>query len=296
MRWPSQIGRYEVKAELGSGSTADVLLGEHVREDGSRGEVALKCVLREHTADEPSRMVLREEARILAALDHPNIVAFVELLEEPFLTLVLERMRGRTLKELDDRLLGSLALVLELGSQVADALAAVHTATDGAPLAIVHRDVSPDNLFVTTDGLVKLFDFNVAHSRANGDAPAPGALQGRVAYMAPEQARSEAVDGRADVFSLAVVLWELICSRRLFWRGTTLATLRALCDETAPRAATIRSDLPAALDELLAVALSPSRDARPHAAGFAAQLRAIAATLPGSASARPDLARLAALD
>ena len=155
-------------------------------------------------------------------------------------------------------------------AQAAAGLDAVHTAADErGPLFIVHRDVSPENLFVCEDQRVKVFDFNIALFRDHAEPAVRGALQGRVAYMAPEQARGEPVASSADVFSLGVVAWELFAGARLFWRGNTPATLRALCDhdEPIPRLASRRALPPELhqLDELVARMLDRTPSARPTA-------------------------------
>jgi serine/threonine protein kinase len=273
VRWPARIGRWEVRGLLGSGGTAEVLLGV----DGAE-EVALKRPIAERALDPIGMELIRAEARVLARVAHPNVIRLVELIEGEPPVLALERLRGDTLAELGAR--GDLALALEVGVQAADALAAVHSACDpaGAPLEAVHRDVSPENLFITDEGTLRLFDFNVAFVRGHTEAPAPGAMQGRIAYMAPEQARSEPVDARADVFSLGVVLWELIVDERLFWRGNVLATLRAVVEEPIPTMQARRSPLDvelAELDVLVGAMLSRQSAARPSAGEVSARLRAL---------------------
>jgi serine/threonine protein kinase len=274
MRWPPRIGRWEIRGSLGAGATAEVLLGEAVEADGVV-QAAIKRPPAERIDDPTAVEMLRAEGRALGRVHHPNVVALIELVEGPPPALVLERLRGGTLAELAAP--AEVALAVEVGAQAAAALAAVHAAVDeaGAPLELVHRDVAPDNLFVTEAGAIKLFDFNVAFFRGRTAAPAPGALQGRIAYMAPEQARSEPVDGSADVFALGVVLWEGVVGERLLWRGNTLATLRAVIDEPIARAGARRGDVPAALDELIAAMLDRDRRRRPRAAEVAERLRAL---------------------
>jgi serine/threonine-protein kinase len=268
--WPAQIGGWEVGAELGIGGTAEVRAGTGRAPDGSRIEVALK---RPSQADDAAiNALLRSEGRLLASIHHRNVVALVDLLEGAPPVLVLERLHGRTLGERAAALPVDKAIAVV--GQAAVALTAVHAAADAeGPLDAVHRDVSPDNLFITDDGIVKLFDFNVACWRGHPQEPG-GSAPGRAAYMAPEQARGEAVDDRADVFSLGVVLWELLAGERLFWRGDAVATLHALVDEPIASLAERKPALSPTLHDLVARMLDRDRRRRPSAAEVEATLRA----------------------
>jgi serine/threonine protein kinase len=302
MRWPSRIGRWEIRSLLGAGGVAEVLLGV----DDAGNEAALKRVVAERSDDAIQADALRMEAYLLSRLHHPNVVGLIELVDGPAPALALERLHGCTL----NAIMGGdtpatlpasfepldVPLALDIAAQAASALVAVHTAVDEsrAPLDAVHRDVSPDNLFVVRDGRVKLFDFNVSFFRGHARAPEPGALQGRVAYMAPEQARGEPVDGRADVFALGAVLWEMVVGERLFWRGTTMASLAALM-EPAPRARAARALVPPALDELIATMLAPDPRARPTTGEVVRHLRNIEPTIDGEGvEVRARLATLVA--
>lgn len=291
MRAPLQVESWVITGALGAGGVAEVLLGERER-DGRHEEAAIKRPLPERRSDETYCQMIRAEARILEHAKHPNLVRRIELLDGDSPALVLERLRGKTLAEVlgDERPTLSPEVVLDIGAQAADALTAVHSAVDhdGVPLDVVHCDVSPENLFVTESGLIKLFDFNVAIAR--GIEPVPGTLRGRVAYMAPEQARSERLGDRADVFSLAVVLWELLAGERLFWRGNTLASLRAVCEDTVPGLETRSRVLPDGLAELVSRALSRDAADRPDAATLARTLRSL---LPLDAEHRAVAALLA---
>lgn len=276
-----------MKSLLGVGGVAEVLLGvDPVTGD----EAALKRVVAERADDLVQASALRIEAQLLARLHHPNVVRIIELIDGPAPVLALERLHGCMVSEV----LGAASqaalperfepldvpIAIDIAAQAAAALVAVHCAVDESrcPLEAVHRDVSPDNLFLTLDGTVKLFDFNVSFLRGHTEAPVPGALQGRVAYMSPEQARGEPVTGHADVFALGVVLWEAVVGERLFWRGNTMATLRALLDQPVRRASERRPIVPAALDELLMTTLHPDPLQRPSALELERHLRALEPT------------------
>src|SRR5262249_30486484 len=150
VRWPARIGRYEVRGRLAMGGTSEVLLGAHVREDGSVDEGAIKRPLAEQALDPAAIERIRAEARLLARARHENVVRFLELVDGETPALVLERLRGRTLgAALEAGATVPWPLAVEIAAQTAAALEALHGAVDEAgPLGAVHRDVSPENLFL----------------------------------------------------------------------------------------------------------------------------------------------------
>src|SRR5439155_10107997 len=132
---------------------------------------------------------------------------------------------------------------------------------DGTPLGVVHRDVSPQNLFLTTEGVVKLLDFGVARV-ATSTATEAGEVKGKHAYMPPEQLRGQAIDRRADLFAVGVCAWELVAARRLFRRDTDFLTFEAIISEPIPRLIEVRADVPQALDQAVMRALERDVTAR----------------------------------
>src|SRR5512137_2796373 len=231
---------------------------------GVRKEVALKLVRAAPGASADFARMLVEEARLATRLHHANVVQVFELVEaEGRFGLVMELVRGRDLgrvvercRELGVRL--GLARAVQVGVEVARALDHAHRLTvDGRPVGLVHRDVSPHNILVSYEGEVKLADFGIARAGSRLDLTDPGTVKGKLAYMAPEQARGEPLDGRADVFSLGVVLWELCAGRRLFARDTEAATLAAVLDPApvGPPSAW-NEEVPPALDQVILAALA----------------------------------------
>lgn len=211
------FGRYTLLGAIGRGGMAEVRLAAETRPDGS---VRL-CVLKRAPAGAAPELTeaLREEGRICRMLRHPNIVELYEAgvaAGSPYLTF--ELIDGVSLRELLDLLAPErlpLAAVLELGVQAASALAYAHAATDdrGAPLAVVHRDVTPQNVLVDRSGRVKVVDFGIARFSGRGLATRHGMVKGKLGYLAPEQLRGRVLDGRTDVFTLGLVLVELIAGR-----------------------------------------------------------------------------------
>ncbi len=277
---------------------AEVYLAKVLGAAGFERFVAVKRILPEMAADDAFVSMFLDEARIAAHLKHPNIVEIHELgrhLATYFLSM--EYVSGRDLRAVFEvGRAGGPKLPLDLacwvGSRIADALDYAHKKRDGsgAPLGIVHRDVTPQNVLLSYDGSVKLCDFGIAKASTRASMTQVGVLKGKFAYMAPEQIRQLPTDGRSDQFSLGVLLHELLSKERLFLRDNDYLTLEAVrigpIPSLAPRVgqeldAVVRrmlarnpddrfSDAKEARDALLAVFGQPSDPARELAAFMAA--------------------------
>lgn len=224
------IGPYQVVRLLGRGGMAEVHLAISHGASGFEREVAIKTVARE-LSDEPDlERALIREAVIGGALRHPNLVGVLGLgVADGGYYVVLEYVdRGDLARHLGGPVPEALALYLV--HEVAAGLAHLHAAVDkrGLPLAIVHRDVGPANVLVSSAGDVKLADFGIAKATALADRTAAGARKGRYSYMAPEQLAGEPVTAAADQFGLGVMLVELISGRRPFAGETPWAVLEAI--------------------------------------------------------------------
>ncbi|BDG01721.1 serine/threonine-protein kinase [Anaeromyxobacter oryzae] len=237
------FGRYRLLELLASGGMADVWRAETTGAAGVVKEVALKLVRGEHEARSDFVRMFIEEARLASRLTHANVVQVFDFDQvDGRYFIAMELVRGRTLAAVAERAreLGQklgLPRAVHVGAEVAKGLAYAHRlpGPDGAPLGIVHRDVSPHNVLVSFEGEVKLADFGIARAMSRAGLTEPGTVKGKLAYMPPEQARGGgAVDSRADVFALGVVLWELCAGRRLFARDTEAATYAAVVDGAPP--------------------------------------------------------------
>jgi serine/threonine-protein kinase len=264
------FGKYKLLEPLASGGMADVFRAELAGAAGVTKEVALKLVRGEHGGDSDFVRMFIQEARLAARLTHANVVQVFEFDQvEGRHYIAMELVRGRNLARVVDRcrelgLRFGLPRAVHVCAEAARGLAYAHrlAGPDGAPLGLVHRDVSPHNLLLSFEGEVKLADFGIARAMGLAGLTAPGTLKGKIAYMAPEQARGEAVDARADVFALGVILWELCAGRRLFARDTDAATLAALLGpEPVSPASGWNESVPPELDEVLrgAVEKDPAR-------------------------------------
>jgi eukaryotic-like serine/threonine-protein kinase len=250
---PAASSRYQVITTLGQGGMARVLL---TLSRGPAGVSKLLVVkeLRAELKDDPEFLVMfLDEARIAARLNHPNVIQTYEVSsdgEHP--VIVMEYLEGQSLGALLGRV-GRKAMPVDLHLHVlAQALAGLHYAHelrdfDGTPLNVVHRDVSPHNVFVTYDGQVKLVDFGIAKAAGSTGLTRAGVFKGKIAYAAPEQIASLPVDRRADVFSLGVMVWEAIAGRRLTLGEMEGAVMRRRVDGVEPKIKDIAPETP---DEL----------------------------------------------
>ncbi|MEM9074713.1 MAG: serine/threonine-protein kinase [Myxococcota bacterium] len=254
------IGRYQVLGRLAKGGMAEIFLA---REDGPRQAwrpLVVKRILPHAAEDAVYVESFVHEATLSMRLRHPNICAVYEFGEERgTYYLAMEFVAGVSLRELLDRA-GTLPipLVVRVVADIAAALHHAHTMTDdeGNPLAIVHRDVTPENIMIGYDGHVKLLDFGIAKARSQTQKTQDGVLKGKTPYMSPEQYRGEEVDGRADLFSLGATLYEALTGTNPFVRASEAGTVAAILFEDAPPApSSLRLDIPDSLDELCRMAV-----------------------------------------
>jgi serine/threonine protein kinase len=266
------FGKYLLQKKLAEGGMAEIFLARQAGIEGFERQVVVKRLLPELTAESDFVRMFLNEARLAARLNHPNIVQIYELgQEEGAYYLAMEYINGEDLRGLAQQadtlgLRPSVGIVCRIISEILAGLHYAHTRTgpEGQPLGLVHRDISPQNILVTYDGGVKIIDFGIAKATQmqSSDQTQAGLLKGKYAYMSPEQTRSGQLDARSDVFSAGILLWELLTWRRLFKRGTDLATLVAVSDEPAPPVSLISPELPKELDPIVLRALAIEPEAR----------------------------------
>jgi serine/threonine-protein kinase len=261
-----RCGRYEVLQRLGVGGMAEVFKARMTGPAGFRRDVVLKRLLSATNDDQEFVNMFADEARILGALNHPNIVQAVDYSTDglaPF--LVLEYVEGPSLWRVLRR--GwpvAPAIVAYIGREICRALDHVHGAADadGTPLRLVHRDVTPSNVIVTPAGAVKLIDFGVARSAKALQSTRAGVVKGKSAYLAPEQLTAETeIDGRVDLFALGTVLYELLTADHLFTGDSDLATLHRVLHLKIPAPSRRNPAVPRALERIVMRALerNPAR-------------------------------------
>jgi serine/threonine-protein kinase len=267
---PTRLGRYELLARLATGGMGEIFLARLEGAAGFEKLLVLKRVLPHLADDARFRQMLIAEARLASKLTHANICQVYELGEtDGQLYIVMEYLEGVTLLPLL-RKKSRAQSELELGfiggviQQVADALHFAHELKDrdGEPLGLVHRDVTPSNIFLTQPGVVKMLDFGIAKVKDASQNTQTGAVKGKYAYMAPEQLRGGSLDRRADVFALGVCIYELLALRRLFQRKTDYLTFRAVIEQPIPDVRRYRPDIPDALVAALSRALDRDPEQR----------------------------------
>jgi len=285
-----RLGRYEVVDVLGSGGMGEVY---RARDPQLGRDVAIKVVRREALGDETARVRFEREARVVAALSHPNIVSIHDVgTEHERVFAVTELLEGETLRARLDRGAMPWRKAVEIASSIADGLGAAHAK------GIVHRDLKPANIFLTVEGCVKVLDFGLAKLRQpeslEGSASTtlsqsqPGRLLGTVGYMSPEQVAGKPADARSDIFSLGCLLYESVSGKRAFARPTPAETMAAILNEEPlePHA------VPTELRRLIAHCLEKDSEARcQNARDLAYDLRAIAGSSPSATGSLPTAHR-----
>ena len=289
----TRLGPYEIEGELGRGGMGEVYRAHDTRLGRS---VAVKILPPEFAGDAESVRRFEKEARAVASLSHPNIVTILDVGEEAGLRYaVAELVEGETLRIRLARGALSPREASEIGAQIAQGLAAAHDK------GVVHRDIKPENVVLTPAGFARILDFGLAKKSAAAAATEeeatrsalltePGVIAGTVGYMSPEQVRGEPVDGRSDIFSLGVVLWEMLTGNRPFRGGSQVETLHAILKDDPPPDPQL-TGLPGDLERVVRRCLEKRREDRYHsAADLGHDLRGSVSS-PGLSAVRPAAER-----
>jgi serine/threonine-protein kinase len=292
-------GRYRLTELLGEGGMASVWAAEQRLEDGRTEEVVLKILLPEFRRVDSKREMFLAEARLAQDLHHPNIVAIYDVDQFRDMDfLVMERIWGKDLESLicrakDHQQPIPWDIAIQLVIPVAEALQYANSRHDaqGRALTLVHRDIKPANLLFHCTGDVKIIDFGVAKASNSDLHTQTGLVKGTIAYMSPEQLRAEPLDIRSDLFSLTVVLYELLTTRRPFWGDTFTSLMLGILTREPPRLASMRGDLPPALVHFVHRCLDKNIAQRPtDGTAFAQELREILQASPHRSSLGPYFA------
>jgi serine/threonine-protein kinase len=290
-----RLDRYELVAELASGGMATVFLGRILGVGGFQRFVAIKR-LHPHLASEQEFVeMFLDEARLAASIHHPNVVPILEVgTSDRGYYLVMEYIEGDTLARLLARAATShqripIPIAVRIMLDTLAGLHAAHELKDDHDhyLNLVHRDVSPQNILVGINGTARITDFGVARAATRLSSTRSGQLKGKLAYMAPEQARGGLIDRRADLFAVATVLWEVLADKRLFKGEGEADSLNRVLFEPIPRLAEIAPEVHESLEAITMKSLERDPQKRyPTAAAFADELEKAARAIHQLASVR----------
>jgi serine/threonine-protein kinase len=270
VQWPPRIGAYDIVGRLAIGGMAEILLGRKLGPEGFDRAVVVKRILPQLAVQPAFVEMFLDEGRIGMQIRHPNVVEIYELGQEAdSLFLIMEYLEGENLASVVRRSVArGVAVPQELGAAiVAQACAGLHAAHElrddrDRPRGLVHRDISPQNLFVTYDGGVKVLDFGIARAAGRLTHTRTGQVKGKFAYMSPEQCLGAPLDPRSDIFALGAVLFEVTTSRGLFVRPAELAILKAITEDPIPRPSAVVDDYPPRLEAICLRALARRREDR----------------------------------
>lgn len=284
LRIGAAFSHYRILEKIGAGGMGEVYLAHDTELDR---KVALKILSPDRCRDEECRSRFRHEAQAVAKLNHPNIVQIYEVAEHGgVLFFAMEYVEGPAVTEACQRAVAPVECAIEIGLQICGALEAAHAA------GITHRDLKPSNVLIGSDNRVRLVDFGLAATETSEPPDGAGSILGTVGYMSPEQIRGEPVDTRSDLFSLGIVLYELLAARRPFRGEYEAAVQYAIVNDRAPSLNDVNPDVPTVLAELVDDLLAKDPDRRPAtAAEVHDRLVAVAGDSERSAPARPGRPR-----
>ncbi len=256
--------------KLDAGGMAEVFLGELIGVEGISRRVAVKRILPHLSRHSKFVAMFLDEARLATKLSHANIVQTFEVgVKDNTYYLVMEFIEGTSLKVLmnhykEKKQLLPMGVAIYIMMEAAKGLGYAHSAKDanGERLNIVHRDISPPNILLSVQGEVKLVDFGLAKAASQIEDTEPGVIKGKFSYLAPEAVMGLELDQRADIFSLGIVLFELLTGKRLFYGATDLETVKLVEKCYIPRVSALNPDVPPALEKALYRALARDRDRR----------------------------------
>ena len=266
-----QFGKYILLERVAAGGMAEVYLSKSTGAVGVNKFVAIKRILPQYSDHQEFIEMFKEEAKIAVNLNHGNVVSIYDFgVEKNQFFLVMEFVEGRNLRQILNELKKTttsftIEQIVYMMKEVAAGLDHAHRCIDGTtgrPLNIVHRDMSPQNIMVSFEGEVKIIDFGIAKAETQIEATKAGTLKGKYGYMSPEQADGQNIDPRTDIFSMGIVLWELLANDRLFTSNSEAAILRKIRECQIPSIRKINPSVPPELERIVNKALAKDRSLR----------------------------------
>jgi len=262
-----RLGRYALQQKVAIGGMAEIFLATQEGAGGFKKKVIVKRMLKELESNQEAVGMFLDEAGLASHISHPNVVHILDFgQQDDHYFMALEHLTGMDVEQYLGRITTPMPIpvAVSIVVQACEGLHAAHEATDddGKPLNITHRDVSPSNLFITKDGMVKVLDFGIAQAVERRSKTKTGIVKGKPLYMSPEQVTGKVVDRRSDVFALATTLYELLAGENPFVRDTEYSTLYAIATEKVASLHTVRDGVPEALAEAVGQAMRRNRDNR----------------------------------
>ncbi|MFP2902792.1 serine/threonine protein kinase, partial [Corallococcus sp. 4LFB] len=266
---PQAFGKYQLLKKLATGGMAEVWLARQTGIEGFQKELVVKRILPHLAEDREFVEMFKNEALIAARFNHPNIAQVYEFGEaNGTYYIAMEFIHGEDLGRVMRKASGmnqwiARPLAIRIVASACEGLYYAHSRTDdrGQPLNVVHRDISPQNILISFDGSVKLVDFGIAKAADQASMTKSGAIKGKFAYMAPEQAAGKHLDRRADIFAIGLVLYEMLTGHRPLKKDSELATLQAAMECSIPSPSEV-ADVPRDMDHVVMRALAKSADDR----------------------------------
>jgi len=251
------------------GGMAELFLAKTQGAEGFERDLVIKRILPHFSEDADFVKMFIDEASLTSKLQHPNIVQIYDfdVVDQQYF-IAMEYIEGEDLQNIikDGFAAGTPLSVAQCVATMIELSKGLHYAHikehKGRPLNIIHRDISPHNAMISYGGDVKLMDFGIAKAAERSTKTVAGTVKGKVAYMSPEQARGKPLDGRSDLFALAIMLWEMLCNKRLFLRNNDFETLTSVLKETPQRPSTLRPDVDQELEDIIMTSLEKDRDHR----------------------------------
>lgn len=271
---PHKFGRYVIVDPIAVGGMAEIYRARLAASNAKEGPdriIVIKKVIANLQANQEFLQMFEEEIKITVGLTHPNIIQIYDYgkVDDQYF-MAMEYVEGKNLRQFVKRLadmksMFSIDMSAHIISQVCHALSYAHAYKDrlsGKPLGIVHRDISPQNVMISYDGAVKLFDFGIAKAKSASEATRAGVIKGKPSYLSPEQINGEELDGKCDIFALGIVLWELLTAKRLFVAETDMGVLRLIQSAKIEPPSTFNPAVPQALDAIVLKSLQRDKTKR----------------------------------
>jgi serine/threonine-protein kinase len=266
-----RLGNYILLEKINAGGMAEVYLSKSIGANGINKFLAIKRILPQFADNREFIEMFKEEAKIAVNLNHNNVVSIIDFkASQNQLYLVMEHVQGQNLRQILQQkkkkgLSLSLDFIVYVIREVSAGLDHAHRCVDkgtGKPLNIIHRDMSPQNIMISYDGEVKIVDFGIAKAEAAGESTRVGTLKGKFSYMSPEQAEGLIIDQGSDIFSLGIILWELIADDRLFVANNEMNILKRIKECDVPELRRVNPTVPAELERIVKKTLMKDKSLR----------------------------------